>query len=49
MVERFRRKAMGVYGYKKGAVKKAVEDLIRKFNSFKVEPLERIMQAAKRG
>jgi hypothetical protein len=31
LAERFRKKAMEVYGYRKGAVKKAMEDLIRKF------------------
>ncbi|MEM2896112.1 MAG: hypothetical protein QXG01_00820 [Candidatus Bathyarchaeia archaeon] len=32
LAERFRRKAMELYGYKKGAIKRAIEDLVRKFS-----------------
>jgi hypothetical protein len=32
LAERFRKKAMELYGYKKGAIKRAVEGLVRKFS-----------------
>lgn len=31
LAEKFRRRAMEVYGYKKGAVKAALEDLLKRF------------------
>jgi len=33
LARRFRKKAMEKYGYKKGAVKKAMEDIMRKFSA----------------
>ena len=32
LARRFRRKAMETYGYKKGAIKRAMEDVIGKFS-----------------
>ena len=31
LAKKFRRKAMGAYGYKKGAMKAALEDMLRRF------------------
>ncbi|MCD6235569.1 MAG: hypothetical protein J7J94_01025 [Thaumarchaeota archaeon] len=33
LAKKFRKKAMETYGYKKGAVKKAVEDLLKRYVS----------------
>lgn len=33
LAKRFRKRAMERYGYKKGTMKKALEDLIRKFSA----------------
>lgn len=32
LAKRFRKKAMEMYGYKKGTIKRALEDVIRKFS-----------------
>jgi hypothetical protein len=33
LARRFRRRAMELYGYKKGSMKKALEDTIRRFST----------------
>ena len=33
LAKRFRKRAMELYGYKKGSVKKALEDIMRRFSN----------------